>query len=97
LLRASLASLRFWGALASRTLAARFCFFLNAGGTGSTSLFFFEVYGSLRLHARQVHPPCSVDDDDEMTLLLLEAYDGEFSQERGIALPTRAKHASHDG
>jgi hypothetical protein len=28
-----------------------------------------------------------------MTLLLLKAYDGEFSQERGIALPTRAKHA----
>jgi hypothetical protein len=41
--------------------------------------------------------PCSVDDDDEMTLLLLKAYDGEFSQERGIALPTRAKQASHDG
>jgi hypothetical protein len=32
-----------------------------------------------------------------MTLSLLKAYDGEFSQERGIALPTRAKQASHDG
>jgi hypothetical protein len=109
LLRASLASLRYWGALASRTLAARFCFFLCASGTGSNSLFFFRgplapsdrqtLAGGTAAYWRSV-PPCSVDghgDERQTTPLLLKAYDGEFSQERGIALPTRAKHFSHDG